>query len=79
MIHRILVGSIIYFGGAAITAGLMILGSRRSGERPGGLYDRAFMSLWVALWPIGLPVVLSVLVGLWEPREVDLDEESVDL
>jgi hypothetical protein len=69
MIHRILIGCIIYFGGAAVTAGLMILGSRRSGERPGGFYDRAFLGLWVLLWPIGLPVVLSVMADLWGPKE----------
>jgi hypothetical protein len=79
MIHTILIGSIIYFGGAALTAGLMILGSYRSGEKFRDDYDLKFMGCGVALWPLTLPLVLSLMAGLWGPREVDLEEESVDL
>jgi hypothetical protein len=78
VIHALLVGAIIYFGGLAVTAGFMAIGSLRDPDRP-GLYDLAFMGCGLALWPITLPVVLSLLVGMWGPREVDLDEESVDL
>jgi hypothetical protein len=79
MLHRILIGALIYFGGAAITAGLMMFGSWRSGERPGEGYDLKFMSCGVALWFITLPVVLSLMVGMRGPREVDVEEEGIDL
>jgi hypothetical protein len=78
MIHALLVGAIIYFSGLAITAGFMAYGSRRDPDRP-GRYDLKFLGCGLVLWPITLPVVLSLLVGLWGPREVNLDEESVDL
>jgi hypothetical protein len=78
MLHRILIGAIIYFSGLAITAGFMAYGSLRDPNRP-GLYDLKFLGCGLALWPLTLPVVLSLLVGLWGPREADLDEESVDL
>jgi hypothetical protein len=78
MIHALLIGLALYLGGLLATAMLMAVGSLRDGERP-GRYDVAFLGCGVLLWPLTLPVVLSLLVGLWGPREVDLDEESVDL
>lgn len=78
MIHALLIGAAIYLGGLLATALLMTIGSLRDGERP-GLYDLAFLGCGVVLWPLTLPVVLSLLVGLWGPREVDVDEEGADL
>jgi hypothetical protein len=43
VIHALLIGSGIYLGGAALTAGLMAFGVWWSGERPGGLYDLKFL------------------------------------
>jgi hypothetical protein len=78
MIHTLLIGFALYLGGLLATALIMAIGSLRDGDRP-GLYDLAFLGCGVLLWPLTLPVALSVLVGLWGPREVDLEEERVDL
>jgi hypothetical protein len=78
MIHAILIGLALYLGGLLATALLMTIGSLRDGERP-GRYDVAFLGCGALLWFITLPVVLSVLVDLWGPREVDVEEEGVDV
>jgi hypothetical protein len=79
MIHALLIGLALYLGGLLATGLLMTIGSYRSGERPGGRYDLAFMGCGVLLWFVTLPIVLSVLVDLWGPREVDVEEEGMDL
>jgi hypothetical protein len=78
MIHALIVGLALYLGGLLATALIMAIGSSRDKDRP-GLYDLAFLGCGVLLWPLTLPVALSVMVGIWGPREVDLDDESVDL
>jgi hypothetical protein len=78
MLHAFLIGLALYLGGLLATGLLMTIGSLRDGERP-GLYDVAFLGCGVLLWPLTLPVVLSLLVGLWGPREVDVEEERVEL
>jgi hypothetical protein len=77
VIHAILIGCIIYFGGLAVTAGLIAYGSARDGTRP-GRYDLKFMGCGLLAWPLTLPVVLSLLVGLWGPRE-DGEGEGAEL
>jgi hypothetical protein len=77
VIHAILIGSGIYLGGAALTAALMAYGSWRDGTRP-GRYDLKFLGCGVLAWPITLPVVLSLLVGLWGPGE-DGEGEGLDV
>jgi hypothetical protein len=82
MIHYLRLFIVIYTGGLAVTAGFMRLGILFGGERwPAwfGGYDRQFMTFWILLWPVSLPIVLYLLFWPWGPREVDLDEESIDL
>jgi hypothetical protein len=64
MLHHLQIGLIVYFGGLALTAGLMLLGIALGGERrPAwfGGYDGRFLAFWLLLWPVSLPVVLYLL------------------
>jgi hypothetical protein len=82
MIHWFQIGLILYITGQAITAGLMQIGIALGGERwPAWFagYDGKFLAFWLVLWPVSLPVVLYLLASSRGPREVDLDEEGVDL
>jgi hypothetical protein len=83
MIHYLRLFIVIYAVGFAVTASLMLLfGVSRDGERwPAwfGGYDGKFLVFWLLLWPVSLPIVLYLLLWPRGPREVDLDEESVDL
>jgi hypothetical protein len=75
-------GFLIWFGGFTLTTGLMLFGVSRDGERwPAwfGGYDGKFLVFWLLLWPVSLPIVLYLLLWPRGPREVDVDEEGVDL
>jgi hypothetical protein len=78
--HYLRLFVVIYTGGLAVTSALMGLGSAVKGERMAwSRSEREFFGFWLLLWPISLPVVLYLLFWPWGPREVDLDEESIDL
>jgi hypothetical protein len=82
MLDYLRLGLTIYLGGLIVTAGLMQVGIIRGGERwPAWFigYDGWFLAFWLLLWPVSLPIVLYLLLWPWGPREVDLDEESIDL
>jgi hypothetical protein len=83
MIHYLRLFIVIYAVGFAVTASLMLLGIVRGGERwPAWFvvgYDGRFLGFWLLIWPVSLPIVLYLLATRRGPREVDLDEESVDL
>jgi hypothetical protein len=82
VIHYLLVGLSIYLAGLGLTCVLMLFGLARDGEDwPDWFegYDGRFLRFSLALWPVSLPIVVYLLVWPRGPREVDLDEESVDL
>jgi hypothetical protein len=81
VIHWIQIGLTIYLAGLSVTALLMAIGIIRDDERwPAcfGGYDGKFLGFGLFLWPVSLPIVLYLLLWPWGPREVDLDEESID-
>lgn len=71
MIHYLQIGLILYLGGLAVTAGLMLLGIARGGERwPAwfGGHDGWFLTFWLLLWPVSLPIVLYLLANSRGPE-----------
>jgi hypothetical protein len=82
MIHYLHLGLAIYLAGLGVTATLMLLGIARGGERWPAWFvgqDGKFLGFWLLLWPLSLPVVIYLLANSRGPREVDVDEEGVDL